>query len=328
MPGISFIIARRPREEIGQTVRAVHAACEEAGLAHEILSAWGNNPTVQRNLCVRRARFSVLYFLDNDSLLAAGTLRRLCDVLRAEPDADIVGGPSVTAPGDTALQRSFGAVLSSRFGVGPIAARYHPVGTLRETDDRELILCNMVVKKAVFADVGPFDEHLYPNEENEFIFRARTAGHRVFYDPRIVVQRSQRESLSAFVRQIFRYGRGRGEQTRRATASFNLFLLAPILFAAYVLALLPAGLAIAQVAPAHARAVLLGLICAPLFLYVTGALFSTVLLSIRDRVAYPVLSFLFLLNHLSYAAGLAWGLARRDYKADREAFDGGIDDPQ
>ncbi|MBN1669947.1 MAG: glycosyltransferase [Kiritimatiellae bacterium] len=323
---VSFIIPHRPDESVERTAAALRAACEKSGVRFELLSAWGNNPTVQRNACIGRARSGVLYFLDNDSVVREDTLRRLAERLEARPDVDIVGGPSLTPATDTFLPRSFGAVLASRFGVGPIAARYSRRGVFRETNDTELILCNLVVKRNVFADVGLFDEHLYPNEENEFIFRARAAGKKAFYDPSLAVYRPQRPNLRAFARQIFNYGRGRGEQTRRVPASFNAFLAVPLLFLAYLVAGPLAALAVwMRVPPGLGRGIALLVLASPLALYGALSLVCSALACVRQRGFFVHLPLLFLLNHLCYGAGLLYGLFRRDFKADRQAFSGGLD---
>lgn len=181
----------------------------------ELLVAEGTNPSRQRNQAVQQARGDLIYFLDDDSLVAPDCLQRITGHF-ADPSVCAVGGPSLTPRSDTLLQRAIGAVLGTRLGAGGVRNRYRAVGAVRDTTERELILCNLAVRREAFLACGGFNERLYPNEENEFLDRLTTHGGRLLHDPQLVVERSQRPTLAAFIKQMFRYGRGRARQTRMA----------------------------------------------------------------------------------------------------------------
>jgi len=192
----------------------------------ELLVAEGTNPSCQRNQAAQQACGEIIYFLDDDSRVLLDCLKRIEEHFR-DPSVVAVGGPSLTPASDSLLQRGFGAVLSSLLGAGGVRNRYRAVGTVRESGERELILCNLAVRRDAFLVCGGFDERLYPNEENEFLDRLKAAGGRLLHDPRLAVERSQRPSLVAFVKQMFRYGRGRARQTRMAGFS-GLMPFAPL----------------------------------------------------------------------------------------------------
>jgi len=202
----------------------------------ELLVAEGTNPSRQRNKAVQQATGEIIYFLDDDSEVVPDCLQRIVEHFR-DPQVVAVGGPSLTPASDSLLQRAIGAVLASPLGAGGVRNRYRAVGSLRETTERELILCNLAVRRAAFLACGGFDERLYPNEENEFLDRLRASGGRLLHDPRLAVERSQRPHLAAFVKQMFRYGRGRARQTRMAGVS-GLMPFAPLGLLLYLLSLL------------------------------------------------------------------------------------------
>lgn len=202
----------------------------------ELLVAEGMNPSRQRNEAVQQARGEIIYFLDDDSEVVPDCLQLIADHFR-DPQVVAVGGPSLTPASDSLLQRAIGTVLSAPMGAGGVRNRYRAVGTVRETTERELILCNLAVRRAAFLACNGFDERLYPNEENEFLDRLRASGGRLLHDPRLVVERSQRPHLAAFIKQMFRYGRGRARQTRMAGWS-GLMPFAPLGLLCY-LATLP-----------------------------------------------------------------------------------------
>lgn len=260
---------------------------------YEILLAEGSAPSRQRNRAAYEATGDILYFLDDDSLVAPENFA-LCAAGMSDPLVAVVGGPSITPENDTWLQQLFGAALSSAFGSGPVLNRYRSHGQTRVTTDKELILCNLAVRRSLFIDLEGFNECLYPNEENEFLERVMSAGYRLLHDPSMYIFRSQRRSLKAFVRQIFAYGRGRGQQTL-ISSKFPVTSFIPLFFVIYLIIAL---LCIKYV-----------LLLTPLVIYLAAALFS----SLRIVVKNSRLSFLFLIGiyplmHCVNGLGLLWGL--------------------
>ncbi len=229
----SFIIPVKP----GGTVKALEALHMLAADAtqFEILVVEGSKPSLQRNHAAREARGEILYFLDDDSCVSPDCLA-LCSSLFSAANVAAVGGPSLTPPTDTSLQKLFGTALSSLFGAGGMRNRYRRYGNLRETTDKELILCNLAFKRSVFLETGGLDERLYPNEENELLDRIQASGMKLLHQPDIAVYRSQRGSIRQFARQMFSYGRGRAQQTL-ITGKASPIGFIPLMFVLYLLAL-------------------------------------------------------------------------------------------
>lgn len=201
---------------------------------YELLVAEGTSPSCQRNQAVQQAAGEIIYFLDDDAMVVPDALQRLARHF-ADPQVVVVGGPSLTPSTDTLLQRAIAAALASPLGAGGVRNRYRAVGTVRRTTERELILCNLAIRREAFLANNGLDERLYPNEENELLDRLYKAGGILLHDPGLAVERSQRTSLAAFVRQMFRYGRGRSEQTRIAGLN-GLMPFVPLFFLVYLLA--------------------------------------------------------------------------------------------
>lgn len=200
---------------------------------YELLIAEGSAPSQQRNLAARAARGDVLYFLDDDSMLNPDNLRFCSDVM-CDLDVAVAGGPSLTPVTDSWLQQLFGHVLASPLGTGAVRNRYQVSGSVRETTEKELILCNLAIRRSVFVAMGGFDERLYPNEENELLDRIRSSGLKLIHIPEMSILRSQRASLKAFIRQMFSYGRGRAQQSL-ISRSFPLVSFVPLFFTLYLL---------------------------------------------------------------------------------------------
>ncbi len=261
--------------------------------SYEILLAEGSAPSLQRNLAAREAQGEILYFLDDDSLISPENLA-LCAAGLSDPEIAVVGGPSITPPTDSWLQQLFGSALASIFGSGAMHNRYRAEGRTRKTTDKELILCNLAVRRSLFIDLSGFNECLYPNEENEFLERVTSLGYTLLHDPSMFVHRSQRLTLKAFVRQMFNYGRGRGQQTL-ITSSYSVTSFIPLLFVVY-LVISPIGIKYP-------------FLLLPLVVYIIAALLSSLFVLYRTgRLLSLLLIGLYPLMHVVNGVGLLWGL--------------------
>lgn len=259
----------------------------------EVLVAEGACPSRQRNMAAREARGAILYFLDDDSLVVPDFLWRTVSLYQNSSVA-VVGGPSLTPDDDPPLRQAFGLALASPFGGGSVCNRYRRHGVRRETGDHELILCNLSISSAVFADAGGFDERLYPNEENELLVRLRRAGWKLIHDPELAVYRGQRTSIRAFVRQLFGYGRGRAQQILLG-GGCGIATFVPVIFLLYLLSL----------SIIHHPVYYLPLLC-----YLVMGLVAAVHAVAAGGKTGPALRLPLLLPllHLSYGAGLLYGL--------------------
>lgn len=291
MATFSFIIPVKP----GGFIAALSTLRELPTEPHpfEILVAEGCSPSRQRNAAANEARGDIIYFLDDDSHVSPDCLT-LCAQILEDQTVAVVGGPSLTPASDSLLQQLIGCALSSLLGAGAVRNRYRASGVTRTTTDKELILCNLAIRRNVFIDSGGFDERLYPNEENELLDRIVSRGMKLIHAPDMAVQRSQRRTLRLFIRQMFSYGRGRAQQTLIAGPG-TIIGFAPLLFLLY-LALLP-------VVP------LTWFTLAPLFTYLPLVLgFSAAAVITSGTLSRLLLIPLYPLMHISNGWGLLYGL--------------------
>ncbi len=290
MPAISIIIPVKPGGNVAalDALRHIDAVCP-----FEILIAEGNSPSRQRNAAVREALGELVYFLDDDSLVVPECLAICTDVLQ-DSSVAAVGGPSLTPNSDSTFQKIIGSALSSVFGAGNVRNRYRSVGITRMTTDRELILCNLMMRRDVFLSLGGFDERLYPNEENELLCRIQASGFKLMHIPHLVVQRSQRKTLTQFISQMFSYGRGRAQQTI-ISGSISIISFAPLFFIMYLGFLLLAPLNLC--------------VLTPLIVYLVLDIIFSMSHVFTSRIWSQVfLLFLFPIIHLANGLGLLWGL--------------------
>jgi succinoglycan biosynthesis protein ExoA len=236
LPGVTVIIAARPDQVEIQAIAAARGLDYPADRL-ELIVARGRQPSVQRNTALGTAKGEWVYFLDDDSVVEPGNLRRALKHLN-DPTVNMVGGPNL-CPMDACLREQvFAVVLGSWLAFGPSRARYAVVGDVRATSEKELILCNLLARRRAMLEAGGFNEALYPNEENALMDELQKRGGKLLYDPQFVVYRRPRRTLQAFARMLMTYGRGRAEQFRVHPTFGSALNFVPPLFCLYLVALL------------------------------------------------------------------------------------------
>lgn len=270
----------------------------------EILVARGRQPSVQRNTALRAARGELVYFLDDDSMPRPENLRRAVAHF-ADQKVKMVGGPNVCPPDAPPLEKVFAFVLASWLAFGPSRARYTPVGTKRETGEKELILCNLIARRAAVMELGGFNEALYPNEENALMDELQKRGGKLIYDPEFLVHRHPRPTLKAFGKMLLNYGRGRAEQFRVHPTLGSALNFVPPLFCVYLLTL-PIEWAITYAPGAEWQRTAYHL---PLLAYALAVLAQMLALIPRGGLVRSICAVpLMVLSHLIYGLGFWCGL--------------------
>ena len=150
------------------------------------------------NLAIAAASGDVIVRVDGHCRVPAGYVREGVAVLRLG-GAECAGGP-VRATGEAAMGRAIAMAMSSRFGVGGASFRW--ARNAREVDHVPF----GVWRREVFAAIGPFDESLVRNQDDELSDRLRGAGGRIRLMPAQVVEYWSRATLAGLWRQYFGYG--------------------------------------------------------------------------------------------------------------------------
>jgi cellulose synthase/poly-beta-1,6-N-acetylglucosamine synthase-like glycosyltransferase len=297
-PRVTVLIAARPQQAEIKAVTAARAL-DYPPEKLEIIVARGKQPSVQRNAAIRAATGGLIYFLDDDSVPEPGNLRRAVAHFNKD-DVSMVGGPNLCPPDAPVLEKVFALVLSSWLAFGPSRARYAYVGSVRNSSEKELILCNLLARRQAMLDLGGFNEALYPNEENALMDELQKRGGKLLYDPQFIVYRRPRASLGAFARMLMTYGRGRAEQFRVNPTLGSFLNFVPPLFCVYLTALpflfLRFGIRILW----------------PLAFYAAAVLGQTLVLAVKDSLTRALAALpLVILTHILYGIGFWRGLFTR-----------------
>ena len=194
------------------------------------------------------------------------------------------------------LGKAISLAMSSPFGVGNALFRYSHREQYVDT------VAFGAYRREVFDEVGPYDEHLVYNEDDEFNSRLRARGGKIFLTPAIESYYHTRRSLPRLWEQYFRYGLGKVSVIQRHPQAAMLRHFVPF---AFVSTLLGSGV-LGLFSPVLLRVCLLVLAS-----YLAASLLFSLRISARNGWEHlPVLPAAFACLHFSYGLGFLVGLLR------------------
>lgn len=172
----------------------------------------GVGPADKRDLGVRKAKGSIVAFIDDDAYPEKHWLK---NAIRWFKNPNIAGicGPGITPPTDNIRQKVSGWVWQSWLGAGGAGTYRCRQEKKREVDDYPAF--NLIVRKKDFQAVGGFDSHFWPGEDTKLCFDlVYKLGKKIIYDPKIIVFHHRRPVFIPHLEQISRFAIHRGHFVR------------------------------------------------------------------------------------------------------------------
>ena len=264
---------------------------------YEIVVEKGTNPSENRALGIKKAKFGTLIFLDDDACVEKDFLKNVNDFFSLYPDIDIVGGVQLTPHNDNRFAKISGIALSSYFGAYKMKNRYFGKKVNLDATEKDLTSAICVIKKHVFDKIGGFNPSYFPGEDPDLFIRAKKNNFKIASDPNIVIYHKRRPTFSSFVKQIYFYGRVRPKISKNFLTSV---FIVPSLFLLYLI-MLPLLLFFSW------------LCLLPLLAYTVLALIFSAYDSIKHNsiFAFILLPFLYFTMHISYGVGFFHGLLKK-----------------
>lgn len=183
------------------------------------------------NLGIAAARGEYICRVDGHSYYEEDYFEKIQETF-FETNADIVGGPWRSV-GETDLQKAFVIATGGPFGTG---------GNILRDESYRGFTDHVVFgawKREIFTDIGLFDVDLIRNQDEEFHYRARAFGKKIFQNPEIRMYYTPRSSYSGLFKQYFQYGLYKPRVTLKVRKQFHLRHIVPGLFVLYLSALVP-----------------------------------------------------------------------------------------
>ena len=257
------------------------------------------------NIALRKAKGEIVIRLDGHTTIAPDYVRQCVETLQ-RTHADNVGG-KMNSIGSNPFGHAVALATSTPFGIG--GGRFH-------YSDKEEWVDTVYMgawPRRVFEKIGMFDEELVRDQDDEFNYRLRAYGGKIFLSPKIRSTYSVRSDLRTLWRQYFQYGFWKVRVLQKHPRQMCLRQFVPPVF---VLALLiSAFLALSTFffPFLHAQRPSF-ILCLSSFLpalYLLVNLAASIYTSHRRRAwsRFPFLILAFAILHLSYGLGFLVGLA-------------------
>jgi glycosyltransferase involved in cell wall biosynthesis len=243
------------------------------------------------NAAIAAAHGDVVVRVDGHCEIASNYVSEC--VRHLQSGADAVGGPIETI-GETAVARAIAAGMSSRFGVGDSAFRT-TTGQTRFVDT----VAFPAYPRAVLDRIGPFDEELVRNQDDEYNYRLRKHGGRVLLAASVRSRYFSRSSFASLWRQYFQYGYWKVRVLQKHPRQMRARQFVPALFVLALAASL--GAALLSVAPWWAFVSVAGM-------YIALNLAASVSASGGHAATALLLPIVFVVLHVSYGCGFLKGL--------------------
>lgn len=239
------------------------------------------------NKAITKASGEIIVRLDAHTDYHTGYFQTILEVFN-KTGADIVGGPMRIAKGNS-VQNAIGYATSTRFGVGNSSFHFEDFEGYTET------VYLGAWKRQMFEKTGLFDTTFKRNQDDEFHYRAKSLGFKVYQHPSIRLFYHPRKSLALLFSQYYQYGLYKPMVLRKIKSAINLRHIVPSCFVLYLF-LLP-FLLLSK----------LYISLVPMIIYLVAALFFAVRSkqTLREKLLIPVV---YLFIHIAYGVGFIKGL--------------------
>jgi succinoglycan biosynthesis protein ExoA len=245
------------------------------------------------NKAIDAAKGDIIIRLDAHTDYAPDYFEKILETFE-NTDADIVGGPMRIAKGNT-VQNAIGYATCTAFGVGN--SSFHFPDYEGYTDSVYL----GAWKKNIFKTTGLFDVAFKRNQDDEFHYRAKSLGFKIYQHPAIKLYYHPRSNFSLLFSQYYQYGLYKPLVLQKIKSALSIRHLIPAGFVLYLL-----SLPLYFILPFY-----IGFL--PLLLYFLGDIFFTFRTNkpISEMLAillvYPIL-------HISYGLGFIKGFIKKPSK--------------
>ena len=211
----------------------------------------------------------------------------------SQPGVGVAGGVWKIEPGaPTVVARAIARVVSHSLGSG--GAHYRGASDATETAVAVDTVPFGAFRRALWQQVGGFDETLIANEDYDFNYRVRRAGLKVVLDPRIQSAYFARPTLAALGRQYHRYGFWKFQMLRKDPRALHWRQVPPALVMPWLLS----SIGLALVLPSTTAIAVAAIYPA---VVIAGA--AHIALSLKSFAAWPAAAAAFVVTHLTWSAG-------------------------
>ncbi len=170
----------------------------------------------KRNIGSGIAKGELIAFTDDDTILREDWIRNAIKHLKENENYVGVGGPNFTPKEGLPFAKAVGRIFGSKF----LFSFRYTIGHAKAKEIAHNPTCNYIIKKTIVNEIK-FHDTLWPGEDAEFDIRVLDAGYKILYAPNVVVWHHRRSRPTAFLKQMFNYGKTRAQVTKMHPSSFD-----------------------------------------------------------------------------------------------------------
>lgn len=244
------------------------------------------------NIAIKNSTGDPIVRLDAHTIYSPDYFEKVLETFQ-KTNADIVGGPMIKI-GITDFQKAAAFVTSSPFGIGD--SKIHRKNYNGYSDHVYL----GAWRRSLFDEIGFFDERLHRNQDDEFHYRAKSLGKKIFLSSEIKSEYLPRKNFIDLFKQYFQYGLYKPLVLKKIKSEIKIRHLIPLFFVIYILFFL-------------IFIFYHWILIFPIILY----LLLNIIFSFRNnyKIKIGLLAFsLFPLIHLGYGLGFLMGLFKKSKK--------------
>ena len=193
------------------------------------------------------------------------------------------------------------SILSSSFYESFIGGgnteRYKPKKKIKYVDDWPTV--NFIIEKELFNELGKFNETVWPGEDTLLCENIKNKNIKINYMPNLKVYHHRRDSFVRHLRQVYNYGKTRGNLISNKLISINLKAIIPSIFFLYLISIiLNIKLGIINV-----------FLYIPIYIYFFLIFYESIKISFNKNIyvamLFPIIT---LVSHVTYGLAFLIGL--------------------
>ncbi|RLF07668.1 MAG: hypothetical protein DRJ60_02175 [Thermoprotei archaeon] len=154
-----------------------------------------------RNIGVRKAKGSFIYFVDSDCIIPNNTFKTMIShivSIKDDPTIAGVGGPVIGITTNSTFEKYYNCGLFSPF---PTMMKRVELNYLKLTLCHHPVTANLLLKKEIFNNYEFIDG---VGEDLDLVLRVLRDGKKIIYSPNLVVYHRHRKTLKDFLKHFSR----------------------------------------------------------------------------------------------------------------------------
>jgi GT2 family glycosyltransferase len=224
--------------------------------------------------------------------------------MESHPEVYCTGGP-IISKGSNDFAKAVAISMSSSIGVGNANHR------IPDFEGYAEMACFPMFKKEVFSKFGLYDESLVRNQDDEYCFRIRLNGGKIFISPKVKSSYYVRDSALKLFNQYYLYGKWRIPVLFKHKVPISYRQQVPALFFLIVLIIFLFAIFINEI--------LIGFIIPALYLIILISFALSKIKKNKFSVIKNIPTAIFIL-HFSYAIGFLSGIIKLGMNKARIIF--------